>query len=105
MKALGAQLIFADAVYVLEAHSPAVVALAVIALEGVVQRAAVAGRDLRRLGGPRSAEVEGVREDAQKPDQAVQLPHPVLRGSNRQGTTRGKRDLCTTSTIQVHAQE
>ena len=56
------------------------IALAVIALEGVVQRAAVAGRDLGRLGCAGAAEVEGIGEDAQEPDQAVQLAHPILHG-------------------------
>ena len=54
------------------------VALAVVLLEGVVKGAAVAGRYLGRLGGARPAEVEGVGEDAQEADQAVQLTHPVL---------------------------
>ena len=54
------------------------VALAVVLLEGVVEGAAVAGRDLGRLGGARAAEVEGVGEDAQEPDQAVQLAHAFL---------------------------
>ena len=31
------------------------------------------------------AEVEGVREDAQEADQAVQLAHPVLQGGPAQG--------------------
>ncbi len=61
--------------------APAVVALAVVALEGVVQRAAVAGWDLGRLGGAGTTEVEGVGEDAQEPDQAVQLAHSVLQST------------------------
>ncbi len=65
--------------------SPAVVALAVILLEGVVQGAAVAGRDLGRLGSARAAEVEGVGEYAQEPDQAVQLAHAILRTAHDVG--------------------
>lgn len=60
------------------ADSPAVVALAVILLEGVVQGAAVAGWDLGSLRCARATEVEGVWEDAQESDQAIQLAHTVL---------------------------
>lgn len=56
------------------------IALAVVALEGVVQRAAVAGRDLGRLGCAGATEVEGIGKYAQEPDQAVQLAHPILHG-------------------------
>ncbi len=59
--------------------APAVVAFAVVAREGVVDALAGAGVLLAALGRARAAEVEGVGEDAQEADQAVQLPHPILR--------------------------
>jgi len=74
------------------ANSPAVVALAVILLEGVVQGPAVAGWDLGGLRRARATEVEGVREDAQEPDQAIQLAHTVLQSKhNRISCSVAKR--------------
>jgi len=69
-----------------QANSPAVVALAVILLEGVVQGPAVTGWDLGGLRCARATEVEGVWEDAQESDQAIQLAHAVLQ-SKRNGSS------------------
>ena len=57
------------------------VAFAPVGLERVVQGFAVAGLLLvllRGLAAPCVAEVVGVGVDAQEPDQAVQLAHPIL---------------------------
>ena len=62
-----------------EKDSPALVTLAVVQPEEVVQALAAALLSLL------VAEVVGIREDAQKPDQAVQLAHPVLQGGPAQG--------------------
>jgi len=60
---------------------PAVVALAPVGFEGVVQRLAGAGLLLLLLAGlgPAAvAEVVGVRVQPQEADEAVQLAHPIL---------------------------
>lgn len=58
--------------------APAVVALAVVSGERVVEALAGAGVLLAALGRAGPAEVEGVGEDAQEANQTVQLPHAVL---------------------------
>ena len=59
--------------------SPALITFAVVQPEEVVQALAAALLPLL------VAEVVGVREDPQEPDQAVQLAHPVLQGGPAQG--------------------
>ncbi len=57
------------------------IAFAVVLGEGVVQALAGAGVFLGGLCRALGAEVEGVGEDAQEPDQAVQLAHSVLQST------------------------
>lgn len=64
-----------------QSASPAVVAFAVVAREGVVDALAGAGVLLAALGRASAAEVERIGKDAQETDQAVQLAHPVLRAT------------------------
>ena len=60
-------------------NSPALITLAVVQPEEVVQ--ALAATLLPLL----VAEVVGIGEDAQEADEAVQLAHPVLQGGPAQG--------------------